>query len=53
MCVNEKKISQDAKMAFTNMLGLSQEPTKYFSSKELCSEQNLTFDVSGLLKNHP
>ena len=43
-------LCQDAKMAFTNMLGHSQEPTIY-SSKELCSNQNLTSDVSGLLKN--
>ena len=34
MCVNEKWISQDARMAFTNKLGLSQEPKKYFSLKE-------------------
>ena len=43
-------VSQVAKMAFTNMLGGSQEPTIY-SSKELCSDQNLTSDFSGLLKN--
>ena len=42
--------SQVAKMAFTNMLGGSQEPTIY-SSKELCSDQNLTSDLCGLLKN--
>ena len=43
-------VSQVEKMAFANMLGGSQEPTIY-SSKELCSDQNLTSDFSGLLKN--
>ena len=43
-------VSQVAKMAFTNMLGGSQEPTIY-SSKQLCSDQNLTSDFSGLPKN--
>ena len=32
-------------------LGCSQEPTTYYSSKELCCDQNLTSDFSGLLKN--
>ena len=43
-------VSQDARMAFTNMLGHSQEP-KIYSSKELCSDQNLASDFNGLLKN--
>ena len=34
---NEKRFIQDARIAFTNMLGHSQEPTIYYSSKELCS----------------
>ena len=33
-------------------LGCSQEPTTCYSSNELCSDQNLTSDFSGLLKNH-
>ena len=32
-------------------LGCSQEPTTHYSSKQLCSDQNLTSDFSGLLKN--
>ena len=45
---NEKRFIQDARKAFTNMLGHSQEPTIYYSSKELCSTKILT---SGSLKN--
>ena len=48
---NKKRFIQDARIAFTNILGHSQEPTIYYSSKELCSDQNLTSDFSGLLKN--
>ena len=33
------------------ILDCSQEPTTYYSSKELCSYQNLTSDFNGLLKN--
>ena len=32
-------------------LGCSQEPTKYYFLKELCSDQNLTSDFTGLLKD--
>ena len=45
--VTRYSVSQDARMAFTNMLDRSQELTIY-SSKELCSDQDLTNDFSGL-----
>ena len=47
---NEKGFIQDARIAFTNMLGHSQEPTIYYSSKELCSTKISPVDRWIILK---
>ena len=43
--VTRYSVSQDARMAFTNMLGRSQD--QQYIRKELCRDQNLSNDFSG------